>query len=280
MKRSRLLAGGLGALMMLSGSSAVLGEETSQASEVEIVTESETVNGTENGLSEAAEDVAVSTGSDAAEERNDTADIASGDTAHSANDYESSLHYETYEVNKKTWMRAIVSIKNISEDKNLYVSGATFDLEDGDGHLIRCIDDIFALPDIIYPGNTGYLYCERIDLEGIDDVSAINVVPDFVVRSTTSVMHEYEDSDLSFRVGGERQIEANGRVKNTTDKDVDSMGVHIIYFDKDMNVLGIGSSHIDDIPAGATRSFGMQGLTYGNVDKIGDAVNYEFFVDD
>ena len=44
--------------------------------------------------------------------------------------------------------------------------------------------------------------------------------------------------------------------------------------------MSIGSSTINDVPAGATRSFGMRGLVYGDTSKIGDAVNYEFFVSD
>lgn len=288
MLRKQLVAAGLSVLMLLSGSMAVMAEETAQSSvsdaPSEAVSEAAESAAAENAelnvagtaLSDAVADVADDSGAG-----EDTADIAAGQQANSKNDYASKYYFETYSERDKTFLRVMVEIENLSEDKNLYVSDATIDLEDSEGHLLRCINSVHAIPSIIYPGNTGYLYCSGADLEGIEDIAGMKVVPDFVIRSTNTVLHDYPDSDITFKVGGDRKIEANGRVTNDTDTDVSSMNVTIIYFDNDMQVLGISSTQINDVPAGATRSFGMQGISlYGDASKISNAVKYELFINE
>ena len=289
MFRKKLMAAGLSALMLLSGGVLVMGEETAASSVSETAVESAAETAAEDSEVAVEEAVSVATETDSVSEAaavsltdaaDETASNSSEPRADSSNDYESSFYYETYTVSSKTYFRAIVEIKNVSEDKNLYVSSATIDLEDKDGHLLRCINRVSVLPRIIYPGNSGYLYCERENMDGIENVSDINVTPDFVIRSTNSVLHDYPDSDISFKVGGDRKIEANGRIENDPDKDVELLDVKIIYLDDDMNVLGIGGTSIEDLPVGAKRSFGMEGLQYGDIDKIGGASRYELYVTD
>lgn len=276
MVRKKLMAAGLSALMLLSGGVLVMGEETAASSVSETAVESAAETAAED--SEAAVEEAVSASTEVVSDAGaETAGSTADEQANSSNDYESNYYYETYTLLNKTCMRVLVSIKNTSENKNLYVSGASIDIEDQEGHLLRCVNNIDIVPQIVYPGNTGYFYSENINMDGIDDVSAINVVPDYVVRSTNSSLHEFPDSDISFKVGGDRKIEANGRITNDTDQDVSVLDVRIVYFDKDMNVLGIGETYINDIPVGATRSFGMDGLEYGDIEKIGSAVSYELF---
>lgn len=280
MMKRKIMAAGLSVLMMLSGTCAVSAEETSQSAESEIIVEDTAETAAESTTETAAESAAGSRAAGQTESGEEAADVTADERAHASNDYEYNYSFETYTEANRNFIRVMVEIKNVTEDKNLYVSGGTIDLEDADGHLVRCINQVNYVPRIIYPGNTGYMFCERGDLDGIEDIASIQVKPDFVIRNTSSVLNEYEDSDISFRVGGDYAIEANGRITNSTGQDVNSMDVYIAYFDKDMKLLGIGGSTINDVPAGATRSFGMRGLVYGDTSKIGDAVNYEFFVSD
>ena len=188
-----------------------------------------------------------------------TADIVKFDISEST--FEDGYRYE-----------AIVEVENTG-NSNIYITGTSFDIEDANKHLIQSDNIISCCPDVIKPGEKGYLYNQfGTSLDGVTDIKGLQLVPQYVVKTTTQTPQEYEVSDISLK-DDTFGVKAVGRVTNGTDKDQSYLYIQILYYDADQNILGISGTSITDFLAGRTVSFEISGMNLPDgltVDQIAD----------
>lgn len=175
---------------------------------------------------------------------------------------------------------AIVEIANHS-DGSIYISDASFDLEDNTGHLIQTNDfEVSIYRTIIKPGEIGYLYnTYAIDIKNTTDYENLVLKPQFKAQSTHVVLTEYEVLDTSLS-NGTFGISVTGRIRNNTNKDDSYVYVRVVYYDEDGKALGISGSSVTGLDAGKTVSFEISGISMNSDFSINDVANYEVLAEE
>lgn len=176
-------------------------------------------------------------------------------------DYEASI--ERFDILPKNsggyYYKAIVEIKNTGSE-NIYTKGETFDIEDSSGHLIQSDQPVSLCPDVILPGETGYLYTTfGKELSSNADINDIVLNPQFIVKSTGVTPHDYPVNDLSLKEDT-YGLTAVGRITNDTEEDVGLLYIQVLYYDYDGKIIGISGTNLTDLLAGRTMSFEISGI--------------------
>ena len=179
--------------------------------------------------------------------------------------------FDIYENYGEYSYRAIVEVENTGES-NIYLSGTAFDIEDANGHLLQSDSMISCCPDVIFPGEKGFLYTQYgFSLEGISEIEGLQLVPQYVVKATSETPVDYKVSDVSLKEG-KWGVAAVGRVTNTTEVEDSLFYIQAVYYDNDGNVIGIDGTNVNDFLPGRTVSFEFSGMTLPRdlaLDKIG-----------
>lgn len=128
-------------------------------------------------------------------------------------------------------------------------------------------------PDVIKPGEKGYLYNQYgSSLDGVTEIDGLQLVPQYVVKTTSTTPYEYPVSDVSVK-DDNFGVKTVGRVTNDTDKDCSLLYLQVIYYDAEGNLLGITGTNITELLAGRTVSFEVSGIGLSgdiSVDQIAD----------
>lgn len=172
------------------------------------------------------------------------------------------------------WIRIAVPVKNTGS-VNLYVSDASFDVENKDGEIVDTVDYVSAYPQIIKPGETAYYY-EETTYDG-KDTKDLKVIPDIDVEKATVDCIRYSISEDKVKTEKYGRTSLLGRVENTTDVDGSNVYVTVNYFDKDGKFLSQQFTILDnDLKAGAKKGFETSSLNAYKF-KSGDVGSYEVY---
>lgn len=161
-------------------------------------------------------------------------------------------------------LQTIVEIVNIGTE-NLYLSNGAYDLEDSDGKLVKSRQYVSAYPDVIAPGERGYMY-EETSLDDYSGGGDLTVVPRPDVREARVALIRYDVTDISVSDGGYRGAKVMGRVENTTDKADDFIYVVAVFYDESGAPIGLDFTILmETLEAGAKVGFEMSGSLPGDV---------------
>lgn len=170
-------------------------------------------------------------------------------------------------------------VQVISEFENtgntdLYLSNGTYDLEDTEGNLIAVQEYAFTFPQILKPGEKGYIYEKEILDEPL--TVDVQVVPKAKakVRTIEDIRFEVSDIDVSFDDWG--RVHVMGRIENPTDEDQSLVQVVTLLKDSDSKPIGVIWTYANDVAANDKTSFEMseslpEGIT------ADDVASYETF---
>jgi|GEM_PF-1580901 len=169
---------------------------------------------------------------------------------------------------------AIVEVKNTGAS-NLYLKNASFDIENSAGQLLQTDDFlVYSCPDILLPGEVGYLYTSyAANLDGITDTEGLVLVPQFDAEATYVVPVEYEVAETTLW-DGKYGVTVTGRVFNQISDDNSYLYLTVVYFDRDGQVLGITGTSVTDLKAGKTASFEISGLSMADDFSADDVADY------
>lgn len=157
------------------------------------------------------------------------------------------------------WMQTIIPITNTG-DANLFVDGGSFDIEGADGSLIGVQSYVSAYPQVLAPGEVGYIY-ENTTMETVIDGDPV-IVPHPDIDVATVDFIRFETSDISISDEEYGGIKAIGRVKNTTDSTESMVYVAIALYDESGNVIDIMYTVLaDELPAGDQIGFEMSSFS-------------------
>lgn len=151
---------------------------------------------------------------------------------------------------------AIVEITNTGS-KTLYLNAKSFDIENSEGSLVTTESMISSCPDLIKPGEIGYLYTSLGGSypDGTDVNQELTLVPNLSIKTATAEPVDYEVSDTSISPGTFGGPQILGRVTNTSDQDDKSLYIQAILYDSEGNVLAISGTNLTDFTAGSQQSF-------------------------
>ena len=151
------------------------------------------------------------------------------------------------------WMQTIVPVTNTGK-VNLYVDGGSFDMEGADGSLIGVQNYVSAFPQILAPGETGYIYENTSPETALEETPSIVPHPD--ISEATVDLIRYDVTDVSVADREYAGINVIGRVTNNTGEDASLVYVAIALYDADGAVVDVVFTVLTDgLAAGAQMGF-------------------------
>lgn len=175
---------------------------------------------------------------------------------------EAKIEYEITYKNVESWVNSIGTtwVQVIAEIKNtgtvpIYLSSSSYDLEDSTGNLIASKSLISTYPNVIKPGEKGYMYDESTLEKAVE--GNLNVIPRINAKKAIVPCIRYDASEISINdttYNGPKMI---GRIQNTTTKNEDGLIYVVgILYNADGNPIGVVFDIItDDLPAGNKIGF-------------------------
>ena len=194
------------------------------------------------------------------------------------------IHYEISYKNVASWINTIgtMRIQVIAEITNtgeipIYLSTSSYDLEDSNGQIIASKQLVSTYPDVIEPGEKGYLYDET----SLDNIvyGQITVVPRISAKKATVSCIRYESSEISISDTNYYGPKVIGRITNTTDKDETGIiYVVVILYSNNNNPIGVLTDIItDDFPKGSRMGFEATTLSMPDTITANSIANYKIY---
>lgn len=185
--------------------------------------------------------------------------------------------YETTYSNVRTytdsigtvWVQVIVEIEN-TDNCDLYLSTSACDLEDASGKLVKTMPMVSAFPDVIAPGEKGYLYESTTLDEAVEGELTLLARPSVEKAKVPNI--RLATSEVELVADNYGFLKARGRVENTSDEE-QSM-VYIVLILKDAENVPIGQMFTiltEDLAVGAKVGFEASGMSLPD-DVTADAV--------
>lgn len=207
------------------------------------------------------------------------------DTTDSTNEPVASTNYEITDIRARTWtnsigsvwVQTIVEITNTGST-NLYLSSGSYDLEDASGSLVASQTMVSAYPDVLAPGEKGYMYEETTLDKAVD--GELTVLPrEDVEEATVDLIRfpvtEAEISDDTY--GG---IKMMGRVENTSAEEQSLVYIVAFLYDSNGSCIGqVFTILTEELAAGDKIGFEMSGFSLPDditSEAISDYVIYAY----
>ena len=181
---------------------------------------------------------------------------------------EINIEYEITYKNVESWVNLIGStrVQVIAEIKNtgsipIYLSSSSYDLEDSNGQLIASKSSVSTYPDVIKPGEKGYMYSETSLDNPVD--GDINLIPRISAKKAKVSCIRYNISDVTITDTTYYGPKMIGRIENTTEEDEDGIiYVVAILYNLDKKPIGLLTDVIlDDLNVGAKIGFEATSLS-------------------
>lgn len=196
---------------------------------------------------------------------------------------EQTASYEITDKRVATWvnsigitdMQIIVEITNTGT-KNLYLDSGSCDIEDASGKLITSESLVSAFPDVLAPGEKGYMYEETILDKEFD--GELTVIPHEEVEEAKVNLIRFPVTDIEISDGKYGGFDMLGRVENTSDEEQDLIYVTAFLYNESGTCLGQMFT-IMELSAGDKVGFEMSSLSLPDdisADDIADYVVYAY----
>lgn len=157
------------------------------------------------------------------------------------------------------WLQVITEIQNTGTT-DLYLSSGSYDIEDNSGKLIASEEMVSTYPDVISPGEKGYMYDETILDTAVE--GELSVIPRPSVKTAKVDNTRLNVTDVEVSPGKYGGMQALGRVENTSNKPSTTTYIALVLFDENDTPLGLMFTILtDQIGAGEKRGFEISGTT-------------------
>lgn len=157
------------------------------------------------------------------------------------------------------WAQTIVEIANTGAEE-LYLAPGAYDLLDSAGGLVASQSLVSCFPDIIRPGEKGYMYEETI-LNGFAG-GELTVIPQVNAKPSQNPCVRYDVTDVSVfddQLGG---VKVMGRVENKTSEAGAVPYVAAVFYSPGGAPIGLAFTILtESFGAGEQRSFELLGFS-------------------
>lgn len=177
-----------------------------------------------------------------------------------------------------TYAYTIVQVNNTGSD-NLYLNAKSFDIEGADGSIVASESFISTVPDIIAPGETGYIYNSApIELpKGSDPNAGYTLVPNLAIKKAQNSIVRYDISETSITQDSIGFVKIVGRVTNNTSEDESLTYVQAVLYNADGVPIGIAGTNITDLTAGSTQGFEITCMAMSSDITVDNIKNYTIY---
>lgn len=216
-----------------------------------------------------------------ADSSKDAKSTETAETTESQND----VSYEITYTNAKTWttrlgarVQVIVEIENTGTT-DLYLSSGSCDLEDQDGNLVAVLDTVGAYPNVISPGEKGYMYEEKT-LDNYSDNGELTAIvrPDIEESYIPNIRYDVTDVSLNDNQYG--TVDVMGRLTCTsTDEESVSYAVVIFYDENHIPIAVNSTSILEDLNPNDKIGFEISGIIlpeWITSDAVADYIIYAY----
>ncbi len=196
-----------------------------------------------------------------------------------------SASYAITDCRAKTWtsiigsvrVQTIVEITNTGTT-NLYLSSGSYDLEDTLGNLVACETWVSVYPDVLAPGEKGYMYDETSLDEAVD--GGLVVLPRVDVARATIDLIRFPVTDVKTSTDTYGGIKMLGRVENTSREIQTDVYIVAFLYDADGSCIGkLSTLILEDLNPGDKIGFEMSGRSLPDdvtVESVADFVVYAY----
>ena len=175
-----------------------------------------------------------------------------------------------------TYAQVIVEIENTGTT-DLYLSTGSYDLEDENGKLVTSNSMVSTYPDVISPGEKGYMYEDDMLDEPVN--GPLTLLPRPNVKKSKVDNLRYTVTDVELITDKFDNLRAKGRVENQTSADTDGM-IYIVLILKDTNGTPIGQMFTiltEDLASGDKIGFEVSGMGLPDDITVDSVAGYEVF---
>ena len=169
------------------------------------------------------------------------------------------------------WIQVMVPVTNTGA-KNLYYDEVQLDIEDAEGHLIESMDLLSFYPQIIQPGETGWVY-EETTFESESEPGNVITHIDFSEAKAECI--RFDVSDLDIRGDEYGGITVTGRVENTTDEEQSMIEIVAFLYDENNILIGRASDTLSSLKAGEKVGFSATSFSLPDSVSFEAIANYE-----
>ena len=161
-----------------------------------------------------------------------------------------------YEYNSEMYYSAIYEITNIG-DKNLKLDSAQYDIYSTSGELMGSKDWVSCDPDVIEPGEKGYVWnnFKNTDLP----IGNYEIQPIFKFERTNKEVHYFPISDLSIRKDEYFKVKIVGNITNDTSEEISDYIV-FLHYNSVGKVIAVHGTNVSDVAPGTTQGFETSGI--------------------
>ncbi len=154
------------------------------------------------------------------------------------------------------FFQGIVEITNTGSE-NLALTGCAMDFEDAAGNLLAAEKAVGTYPDILLPGEKGYLYCQLNYENTMPD--AIKMVVRPKVEAADSACVRLAVTDVNVQNTAYGAVTVLGRIENTTDQKQDFYHIAAVLLDENQVPLAVISDLFsEEIEPGDQIGFELQ----------------------
>jgi len=177
-----------------------------------------------------------------------------------------------------TWVQAIVEITNTGSE-NLYLNSGSYDLEDAEGDLITSQSLVSTYPDVLAPGEKGYMYDETT-LDDYEEGAELKILPKLDIEKAKVGLIRYNVSDVKVSDDDMGDIKVLGRVENTTNEASSMVYIVAFFYDADGTPIGSAFTILDgELEVGEKTGFEIHSFALPDdvsSDKIAETVVYAY----
>lgn len=131
------------------------------------------------------------------------------------------------------------------------------DFEDNNGRLLGTDKYLVTIPEVILPGQVGYVYSYYYNLTGVDVSNGFKPMPQGEPIPVSNV-YVIEISDISVKNDWSNWITVTARGTNNSGRDISFATPGAIFFDKNDKVVGFCYG-VESFASGETKSFEISG---------------------
>lgn len=198
---------------------------------------------------------------------------------------ESEARYEITDTTTKTWVNSIgttwtqtiVEITNTGSS-NLYLSSGSYDLEDAEGNLITNRTMVSTYPNVLAPGEKGYMYEETVLDDPVD--GELIALPRVNVKKAKVDLIRFPVTDVEISDGKYGDLKMIGRVENTSEENESMVYVVAFLYDSKGSCIGqMFTILMDDLKADDKIGFKMSGMSLPDdvtSDSVADYVVFSY----
>lgn len=170
---------------------------------------------------------------------------------------------------------AYISFKNTSEYP-IKAEDASFDYEDNSGKLLATDQYVHCIPEVINPGQIGYLYSYHFDVSDIDTSNGFVPNPQgkFVIAQHP---YEIEVTDVSASQNYGDNVKVIGRGTNNSDENHLLAEPGAVLFDSEGKIIGFCWT-VESFDAGQTKSFEITGDLMSSDFSVNDVDHVEVYI--